>query len=185
MSGPPLPQTRTTPSLLQPPMLGLALVSQNTSELSFQYWLSIQGPLILGFIVPVTSWRWTQYVSLMLMLAAFLFGIGMPETCPREIVRTRSKRAGRPHTLPKAESGVTLAEMAKITIVDPLIMLTTEPIVIMSSLLLGANFGFLFQWFITVPVALGSTYSFTVQCVGLHSLLRLLAQHLPLQCQSF
>jgi MFS transporter, DHA1 family, multidrug resistance protein len=103
----------------------------------------------------------------MFMFAAFLFGVGMPETYPREIVRTRAKRAGRPHNLPKAESGVTLAEMAKVTIIDPLIMLVSEPIVIMSSLLLAANFGFLFQWFITVPIALETAYGFTVQRVGL------------------
>lgn len=127
----------------------------------------LPGPLILGFIVPVTSWRWTQYVSLMVMLAAFLLGVGMPETYPRHILRVRAKRAGRPHNLPKAESGATLAEMATVTVLDPLIMLVTEPIVLMSSLLLGANFGFLFQWFITVPVALTSAYGFTVQRVGL------------------
>jgi MFS transporter, DHA1 family, multidrug resistance protein len=101
------------------------------------------------------------------MFAAFLFGIGMPETYPREIIRARARRAGKPHNLSKAESGVTLPEMAKVTIIDPLIMLVSEPIVIMSSLLLGANFGFLFQWFITVPVALESTYNFTIQRVGL------------------
>lgn len=125
------------------------------------------GPIILGFIVPTTSWRWTQYVSLMLMLAAFLFGIGMPETYARQIVRNRAKRAGQPHNLPKAESGVTFPEMVKVTLIDPLIMLVSEPIVIMSSLLLGANFGFLFQWFISVPVALNLTYNFTIQRVGL------------------
>ena len=103
----------------------------------------------------------------MLMLAVYLFGIGVPETYAREIVRARAKRAGRPHNLPKAESGVTLREMAKITIIDPLVMLVSEPIVIVASLLLGANFGFLFQWFITVPVALEGTYNFTVQRVGL------------------
>ncbi len=91
----------------------------------------------------------------MAMFAAFLFGVGMPETYARQIVRTRAKRAGQPHNLPKAESGVTLGEMARVTIIDPLIMLVSEPIVIMSALLLGANFGFLFQWFITVPVPLG------------------------------
>lgn len=101
------------------------------------------------------------------MLATFLVGIGMEETYAREIVRTRAKRAGRPHNLPKAQSGVTLFEMTKVTVIDPLIMLVSEPIVIMSSLLLGANFGFLFQWFISVPVALESTYGFTVQRVGL------------------
>jgi MFS transporter, DHA1 family, multidrug resistance protein len=103
----------------------------------------------------------------MFMFAAFLFGIGMPETYARQVVRTRARRTGRPHNLPKAESGVTIVEMAKVTIIDPVIMLVSEPIVIMSSLLLAANFGFLFQWFITVPVALETAYGFTVQRVGL------------------
>lgn len=101
------------------------------------------------------------------MFAAYLFGIGMPETYARQIIRARARRADVPHNLPKAESGTSLAEMAKVTIIDPVIMLVSEPIVIMSSLLLGANFGFLFQWFITVPVALGMTYGFSVQRVGL------------------
>ena len=98
---------------------------------------------------------------------AFVFGIGMPETYAREIIRTRAKRNGRPHNLPKAESGVTFLEMAKVTVVDPLVMIVSEPIVILSSILLGANFGFLFQWFITVPFALQATYNFSIQRVGL------------------
>ena len=125
------------------------------------------GPIVLGFIVPATSWRFTQYVTLMIMFSVFLLGIGMPESYPRQIVRARAKRAGVPHNLSKAASGTTFAEMAQVTLVQPLVMLVSEPIVIMSSLLLGANFGFLFQWFITVPVALTSTYGFSVQRVGL------------------
>ncbi len=147
--------------MLEPVLVG-AQHPQLTSDM-----LIFLGPIVLGFIVPSTSWRWTQYVSLMVMFAAFLFGAGMPETYPRQIVRTRAKRAGQAHNLSRAESGVTLGEMARVTIIDPVIMIVSEPIVIMSALLLGANFGFLFQWFITVPVALGSTYGFTVQSVGL------------------
>jgi MFS transporter, DHA1 family, multidrug resistance protein len=104
-------------------MLELDLVSTNSHPNSLPHRLTVLGAIILGFIVPNTSWRWTQYTSLMFMLAALLFGIGMPETYTREIVRARAKRAGKPHNLPKAESGVTFPEMAKVTIVDPLIML--------------------------------------------------------------
>ena len=101
------------------------------------------------------------------MLGAFLFAIGMPETYPRQIMRTRARRAGQAIDLPKPASGATIKEMANITFVEPIKMLVKEPIVIMSALLVGANFGFLFQFFITVPVALSETYDFSVGRVGL------------------
>ncbi|KIX07721.1 uncharacterized protein Z518_02375 [Rhinocladiella mackenziei CBS 650.93] len=125
------------------------------------------GSIILGSIVPSTSWRWTAYVSLMICLAAFLIGIGFPETYGREIIRTRARRAGRPHNLPPAESGTTISRMAQLTIVDPVIMLFTEPIVIMTTLYVSFVFGTTFQWFIAVPAALNLTYGFGIQSSGL------------------
>jgi MFS transporter, DHA1 family, multidrug resistance protein len=103
----------------------------------------------------------------MISLAAYLLGIGMPETYAREILRGRSRRAGRPNTLPAAQSGVTLAQMAHITVATPIKMLFTEPIVIACSLYLGLNFAVVFQWFITVPAVLHLVYGFTVQRAGL------------------
>ncbi|EXJ70698.1 uncharacterized protein A1O5_05688 [Cladophialophora psammophila CBS 110553] len=125
------------------------------------------GPIILGNIVPSTSWRWTAYVSLMVCLAAYLIGIGVPETYAREIIRTRARRAGRPHNLPPAESGTTLRRMAKLTIVDPIVMAFTEPIVIMTTLYVSFVFGTTFQWFIAVPAALNLTYGFGIRSSGL------------------
>lgn len=103
----------------------------------------------------------------MLGIAAYLLGIGAPETYAREIVRRRARRHGAPHHLPAAESGVTLGEMAQITFLTPLKMLITEPLVVMISLYLSLNFAVLFQWFITVPVALEGAYGFDIQQVGL------------------
>lgn len=103
----------------------------------------------------------------MLGLAAYLLGIGVPETYAREIVRRRAKRHGVQHKLPLAESGATLGEMAQIAFFVPLKMLVTEPLVIMISLYLALNFAVLFQWFITVPVALEGAFGFDVRQVGL------------------
>jgi MFS transporter, DHA1 family, multidrug resistance protein len=103
----------------------------------------------------------------MLGLAAYLLGIGVPETYPREIVRRRAKRHGVEHRLPLAESGVTLAQMIQITFFTPIRMLFTEPIVILVSLYLALNFAVLFQFFITVPIALSGNYDFSIQQVGL------------------
>ncbi len=63
-------------------------------------------------------------------LGAYLFGIGQPDTYPREIQRRRAKRNATPLNLMKAQSGVTLKEMLMVTFFTPLKMLVTEPVVI-------------------------------------------------------
>jgi MFS transporter, DHA1 family, multidrug resistance protein len=103
----------------------------------------------------------------MIGLAVYLFGIGLPETYAREIVRARAKKHGLKHHLPLAESGITFSQMAQITFFTPLKMLVMEPLVILISLYLALNFAVLFQWFITVPVALSGVYNFTIQQDGL------------------
>ena len=124
------------------------------------------GPLISGFLVAYGGWRWTQYIVLILVVPIYLFGVGMPDTYPREIIRRRARRAGVPHNLPAAQSGVTLAQMASITIVQPLKMIATDPITMLSSLYVGFVFGTIFQFFIAVPVVLKLTYMFDVQNSG-------------------
>ncbi|KAL8759532.1 MAG: hypothetical protein Q9184_003592 [Pyrenodesmia sp. 2 TL-2023] len=125
------------------------------------------APLILGYVVTAESWRWTQYVALMIALAAYMIGIGVPETYPREILRTRARRRGFKINLAKAESGVTLSEMARTTLFTPLAMAVTEPVVILVTFYLSLNFAVLFQWFIAVPAVLNLVYGFTLHQAGL------------------
>ncbi|KAL8811775.1 MAG: hypothetical protein Q9200_001541 [Gallowayella weberi] len=125
------------------------------------------APLILGYVVSAKSWQWTQFVTLMIAFAAYLFGIGVPETYPREILRFRARRLGHDIQLAKAESGATLIEMAQTTLITPLSMAVSEPVVIMVTFYLALNFAILFQWFIAVPAVLALTYNFTLDQVGL------------------
>ncbi|KAI4216628.1 MAG: hypothetical protein LQ351_001117 [Letrouitia transgressa] len=125
------------------------------------------APLILGYVLETKDWRWTQFVTLMFALAALLLGVGLPETYPREILRSRARRLGHKINLAKAESGVTLAEMAQTTLFTPLAMAVSEPVVIMVTLYLALNFALLFQWFISVPAVLHLVYGFTLQQAGL------------------
>ena len=125
------------------------------------------GPLIGGFVVALNGgWRWTQWITLILTVGAYLFAIGMPETYPREIQRRRAKRTGKPLNLAPAQSGVTLGDMAFVTIVQPLIMIVSEPIVVVLSLYVGFIFATIFQFFIAVPAVLNLTYNFTVADSG-------------------
>ncbi len=125
------------------------------------------GPVVGGFVFAAKGWRWTQYVTLMMALAAYLLSIGLPETYPREVMRRRARRSKVHLELPRAQSGLTLREQATITIFHPLRMLVTEPVVIMISFYLGFNFAVIFQWFIAVPAVLHLTYNFDVKQAGL------------------
>lgn len=59
-----------------------------------------------------------------------------------------------------------MKDMSIVTFFVPLKMLVTEPIVIGLSLEVGFIFAVTFQWFIAIPAVLETTYSFTVQQVG-------------------
>lgn len=104
---------------------------------------------------------------MILGLGVYLFGIAQPDTYPREIQRRRAKRNGTPLKLLDAQSGVTLQDMTVVTLLVPLKMLVTEPIVIALSLEVGFIFAVTFQWFIAIPAVLETTYGFTVQQVGI------------------
>lgn len=132
------------------------------------YFGAAAGPVVGNFVVQAENWRWAEYVTLMLILVVFAFGIGMPETYGREIPRRRNKNRGlAPPHQPPAESGVTIAQMAKITLLNPTKQLIFEPIVVMISFALALNWAVTFQWFITVPVVLQTVYNFTPQRAGL------------------
>ena len=124
------------------------------------------GPVICGIIVKAENWRYSQYVSLMMALATLLLATGVPETYPREIIRKRARRNNMPHNLPPAQSGVTIPQMATLTIVYPLRMMVTEPLVLACALFMGLNFGVLFSWFIAVPAVLNLTYNFNIAQAG-------------------
>ncbi|KAI5460431.1 major facilitator superfamily domain-containing protein [Mariannaea sp. PMI_226] len=125
------------------------------------------GPIIGGFVFAAKGPAWLSWVTLFFATIAMAFGAAMPETYGREILRTRIRYNRSNIKLPCAQSGVTFAEMAHITIFTPLKMLVTEPLVIIVSLYLGLNFAVVFQWFISVPAALGATYGFDVKQAGL------------------
>lgn len=103
----------------------------------------------------------------MVALAAFLLGVGLPETYNRTILRRRAARMGLPINLLKAQSGVTLSEMAQVTCITPAKMLFAEPLVALITIYVTFNFAVLFQWFIAVPAVLHLVYDFTIQQAGL------------------
>ncbi|KAI9722559.1 MAG: hypothetical protein M1828_004554 [Chrysothrix sp. TS-e1954] len=131
-----------------------------------QYIGAAMGPIIGGYVVTDESWRWTQWIAAIAVLVSLLLAVGVPETLPREIIRKRARRLGVKHELPKPASGTGFVEMSTLTVVHPLLMLVSEPLVIMLAFYSMLNFGVLFQWFISVPIALAG-YSFSLERTGL------------------
>lgn len=115
------------------------------------------GPLAGGFIVQAPNgWRWIQFYSAGLCAVVGLFGIGISESYQREIPRRRANRQGRTLQQDPPLSGSTIGQILRITVLDPLVQVFTEPLVTTATILASFIFAVAFQWFITVPVALGS-----------------------------
>ena len=110
---------------------------------------------------------WLSWVTLVFAMLALAFGSAMPETYGRQILRTRIHYKRLCTKLPAAQSGVTLSQMAHITVFTPLKMLVTEPIIIMITIYLGLNFALVFQWFVSVPFVLNAVYDFDISRSGL------------------
>lgn len=126
-------------------------------QLLAQFFGTAVGPLIGGFLVEASSgWRWTEYFSAILCAAAVLLSLGISETYQREIPRRRARRTGKTLEQEPALSCVTLREMVQVTVIDPLTQLISDPVVIMATIFLVFNFAVVLQFFITVPLALGS-----------------------------
>lgn len=125
------------------------------------------GPIAGGYIVTEHGWRWTQYLSCIILAGAFFVVIGMSESYQREIPRPRARRIGKPIQQEPAQSGVTVSQMLRVTVLDPIRMISTEPIVALTSAMLIFNFAVVFQWFLTVPAVLGSVYGFDLERIGL------------------
>lgn len=125
------------------------------------------GPLVGGYTVTALGWRWTQHLSCIVIAGVLLFGIGMSETYQREIPRRRARQAGKTINQEPAQSGVTLSQMFRVTVLDPILMIFTEPIVALASAMLIFNFAVVFQWFITVPAVLSTVYGFGLERIGL------------------
>ena len=116
------------------------------------------GPIVAGFLLEISGdWRWVQFAPAILVAVAIAFILGISETYQREIPRRRAHRRGdTSFQQDPALSGVTLKEQARVTIIDSIRAVFTDPITMLSTIFVTFNFAVVLQWFITVPVALGS-----------------------------
>ncbi|KAB2572005.1 Polyamine transporter 4 [Lasiodiplodia theobromae] len=126
------------------------------------------GPFIGGFVAQYKDWRWTQWVILFACAFIYILLLTLPETYKKAILKQRAKKG---HLPPPAKTGPTGAAAIKflltVTLVKPIHMLFTEPIVAFVSLYVAFVFAVLFSFFEAFPIVFEGVYGFTKSQTGL------------------
>ena len=126
------------------------------------------GPPVGGFAVQAKGWRWTQWPILFIGLASVIFGLAQEETYKKIILQRRAKNFGLappPNPLPPGLARIKF--LLFVTILRPLRMLITEPIVGCFSVYVAFNFSVLFGFFDAFPLVFQGIYHFNTGESGL------------------
>ncbi|KAL5046760.1 hypothetical protein BDW71DRAFT_197409 [Aspergillus fruticulosus] len=123
------------------------------------------GPVFGGFIMgsgsQVLNWRWTMWVVVIVGLGASLFCVFVfPETYPPAILRKRARALRRKTenaNITTASNKETrgLRELARVYLVRPFWLFTTQPILALLTLYQSFVYGVLFLFYQTYPIAFG------------------------------
>lgn len=124
------------------------------------------GPVIGGFATQYKGWRWTQWCTLFISLAAYVPVLFMSETYKKAILSKRAKRTGIPGP-PRLPMKKWIRHLVTITLIRPVHMLCTEPIVLFLSLYNSFTFSVLFAFFAAYPYTFQKVYGFNTWQAGL------------------
>ncbi|KAK6402643.1 hypothetical protein LTR95_019048, partial [Oleoguttula sp. CCFEE 5521] len=91
---------------------------------------AVLGPLVGGFVVIGKGWRWTQWVTLMFIGAAYIPVLFTPETYKVRLLQRRAKKLGHDHKTPQPKQSIQAALLyfLRKLFFRPIHMLFTEPI---------------------------------------------------------
>lgn len=126
------------------------------------------GPILGGYAAQSKGWRWTQWPILYFAVATFFYSVFMKETYKNIILQKRAKRLGippPPRTVPPGFAAFKF--LFTVTLIRPINMLFTEPIVAFFSIYIAFNFSVLFGFFDAFPVVFQGVYGFDRGAAGL------------------
>jgi MFS family permease len=119
--------------------------------------------LVVGApIVQARDWRWTFWVTAILLGFSLLAILPIPETYRPEIMRTQAKKQKKPFP---ARGDIKL--LLFITVARPFQMLVQEPIIFPTGLVSTVAQATIFCYYAAYPVMLVRVYSFDITGVGL------------------
>ncbi|EKG14382.1 Major facilitator superfamily, partial [Macrophomina phaseolina MS6] len=117
------------------------------------------GPFIGGFVAQYKGWRWTQWVILFASAGVYLMLLFVPETYKKAILKKRAKNRGLgPPKTAGPQGAAAIKFLLTVTLLRPVHMLFTEPIVTCISLYVAFAFAVLFAFFAAFPIVFGGVY---------------------------
>lgn len=128
---------------------------------------SIHRPVIGGFVVERKGWRWTQWISDFAIVLSLLFGAFISETHKRTILTQRATKHGLAPPESPVKGLAALKFTLQVTLLRPISMLLTEPIVMFFSLYVAFNFAVLYGFFEAFPFTFSTIYHFNLGQIGL------------------
>ena len=125
------------------------------------------GPLIGGYAVQQQNdWAWSMWVLIIIAGPSWIAAWFLRETYAKQILKKRAQTRGLQGP-PKPPPKEALKQLLLITLLRPLHMLLTEPIVGWFSLYVAFAFGILFGLLDAYPYVFVNVYEFTLGQVGL------------------
>ncbi|KAK1758911.1 major facilitator superfamily transporter [Echria macrotheca] len=125
------------------------------------------APVLGAFITQRKGWRWTQYTMLFFCALSFLLIIPLGAETFHPILRRRRARALHHPLPPSIPLSTQIRTFATITVLRPMHMLFTEPIVGLVCLYVSLNFATLYTFFAGVPYTFSTVYHFSTEQTGL------------------
>lgn len=135
----------------------------------------VLGPLVGGFAAQAEGWRWTIWELMWLSgFSLALLILFLPETSSTNVLYRRARRlrklTGRQNLMcePEVESeGMTIRDMAMMTLVRPFTLNFLEPMVFLLNLYIALIYGLLYVWFESFTIVFEGIYHFNLGQQGL------------------
>ncbi|KAL9532684.1 Polyamine transporter [Sphaerulina musiva] len=126
------------------------------------------GPIIGGFAAQSGSWQWTVWCMIIISGLTYLTCLPMHETYKKTILQKRAKRLGLPvMPSPNMLSMHYVEVLLTTTLVRPVSMMATEPIVLIFGIYNALGFAIIFSFFAAFPYTFTSVYGFNTSENGL------------------
>lgn len=120
------------------------------------------GPLVGGFAAQERGWRWTSWVVLMMAAVVHPMALFLRESYKPKILQCRARQEGT--TNPQANEASMMKRLRTFitsTIIRPLHMLTTEPLVGFICMYTSFQFSLLYTFIVASPWVFKTVYGFT------------------------
>ncbi len=108
------------------------------------------------------NFRWPEWITIFFFLASYVYAIPQRETYKKSILAARSRKL----KLPGPTKITNPMFFLTVTLLRPLHMLFTEPIVLSFAVYVGFNFAVLFGFLPAIPLIFTQVYHFTPEETG-------------------